>query len=69
LIARAGTTGSLISQKKGLVGVPRTARTPEAEEMVLDAFLQEMLQNTRRSLIRRANLCIEMHGGHFEQLL
>jgi hypothetical protein len=29
----------------------------------------EMLQNTRRSLIRRANLCIEMHGGHFEQLL
>jgi hypothetical protein len=29
----------------------------------------EMLQNTKRSLIRRANLCIEMHGGHFEQLL
>jgi hypothetical protein len=29
----------------------------------------EMLQNTRRSLIRRANLCIEMHGGNFEQLL
>jgi hypothetical protein len=29
---------------------------------------QEMLQNTR-SLIRRANFCIEMHGGHFEQLL
>jgi hypothetical protein len=28
----------------------------------------EMLQNTR-SLIRRANFCIEMHGGHFEQLL
>jgi hypothetical protein len=32
LIARAGTTGSLMPQKKGLVGVPRTARTPEAEE-------------------------------------
>jgi hypothetical protein len=38
LIARAGTTGSLMPQKKGLVGVPRTARTPEAEEMVLKSI-------------------------------
>jgi hypothetical protein len=47
LIARAGTTGSLMPQKKGLVGVPRTARTPEAEEMVLDAFLQEPTTSIR----------------------
>jgi hypothetical protein len=77
LIARAGTTGSLMPQKKGLVGVPRTARTPEAEEMVLDAFLQEPTTSIRtisrlygvfESLVQRVLKENHQHPYHYTQV-
>jgi hypothetical protein len=34
------------------------------------SFTEEMITNaTTRSLLRRAQLCIQMNGGHFEHLL
>jgi hypothetical protein len=40
---------------------------------IQEAFVsvtEEMITNaTTRSLLRRAQLCIEMNGGHFEHLL
>jgi hypothetical protein len=29
----------------------------------------EMVRNSKRSLLRRARLCLQMNGGHFEHLL
>jgi hypothetical protein len=35
-----------------------------------DSVTEEMITNaTTRSLLRRAQLCIRMNGGHFEHLL
>ena len=52
-------------------------RTPinnvqELRDRIDEAFATitpEMLQRSRENLIRRAQLCIEMNGGHFEHLL
>jgi hypothetical protein len=77
LIARAGTTGSLMPQKNGLVGVPRTARTPEVEEMALDAFLQEPTTSIRtisrlygvsKSLVQRVLKENHQHPYHYTQV-
>ncbi|EZA61385.1 hypothetical protein X777_12292 [Ooceraea biroi] len=44
----------------------------ELQNKIIEAFAivtPEMVHNTQRSLLRRARLCIECNGGHFEHLL
>lgn len=44
----------------------------ELEGKIIEAFAtitEEMLLNAQQSLIRRARLCIQCDGGHFEHLL
>jgi hypothetical protein len=44
----------------------------ELEDKIIEAFATitpDMVLNATTSLLRRAQLCIECHGGHFEQLL
>ena len=44
----------------------------ELNYRIIEAFAiitPEMLERSRQSFIRRAQLCIEMDGGHFEHLL
>jgi len=44
----------------------------ELNEKIIEAFATitpEMLRNTQQNLIRRAQLCLQCDGGHFEHLL
>lgn len=45
---------------------------PELQNKIIEAIATispEMIQNALNSLLRRARLCIECDGGHFEHLL
>jgi hypothetical protein len=35
----------------------------------LATFTEQMIRQSGRNLLKRARLCIEMEGGHFEHLL
>ncbi|EFA12076.1 hypothetical protein TcasGA2_TC006883 [Tribolium castaneum] len=47
LVESTRRTGSLLPQKKGLVGARRRARTPETEEQVTEAFFQDPTTSIR----------------------
>ncbi|EFA11692.1 hypothetical protein TcasGA2_TC005051 [Tribolium castaneum] len=47
LVERTKRTGSLLPQKKGLVGARRRARTPEIEEQMMEAFFQDPTTSIR----------------------
>jgi hypothetical protein len=39
------------------------------EAFAIQLCTPEMVTNSKRSLLRRARLCLQMNGGHFEHLL
>lgn len=77
LVNRARTTGSLLPNRKGIGGVERTVRTPDTEEAVLDAFIEDGTRSIRsvsstmniaKSTVQRILCDNSMHAFHYTKV-